>query len=179
MSKVMSHSDGVRQTAERGGCVRVRNSNTLRPRVLPPSMFCCFAATNCAPLFFIWRHQWLIIVVFSYIIHCSFIHCIASKGSEQLKRSKAEGQQLEEAVKINLGLLSLKQCMEALNRGASHIPYQSSMLTSILQGALGGTRVDIDDSSTSYFVNSRTLMGCTDPHKKGGWRTPPVFPRVR
>jgi len=66
--------------------------------------------------------------------------CLADLGgSEQLKRSKAEGQQLEEAVKINLGLLSLKQCMEALNRGASHIPYQSSMLTSILQGALGGT----------------------------------------
>ena len=66
--------------------------------------------------------------------------CLADLGgSEQLKRSKAEGQQLEEAVKINLGLLSLKQCMEALNRGASHVPYQSSMLTSILQGALGGT----------------------------------------
>jgi hypothetical protein len=54
-------------------------------------------------------------------------------------RPNTEGQQLDEAVKINMGLLSLKQCMEALNRRADHIPYSSSMLTSILQGALSGT----------------------------------------
>ena len=30
-----------------------------------------------------------------------------------------------------------------------------------------GRSVNIDDSSTSFFVNSRTLMGCTDPLKRG------------
>ena len=32
---------------------------------------------------------------------------------------------------------------------------------------------NIDDSSTSFFVNSRTLMGCTGP-RNGGRRTPSV-----
>ena len=33
---------------------------------------------------------------------------------------------------------------------------------------------DIDDSSTSLLVNSRTLMGCTDPLRRGCRRTPSV-----
>ena len=49
---------------------------------------------------------------------------------------------------------------------------QSSKQQMIIQSAVGlligdGTSVNIDDSSTSFFVNSRTLMGCTDPLKRG------------
>ena len=48
---------------------------------------------------------------------------------------------------------------------------QSSKQQMIIQSAVGlligdGTSVNIDDSSTSFFVNSRTLMGCTEaPHQ--------------
>lgn len=45
--------------------------------------------------------------------------CLADLGgSEQLKRSKAQGERLREAVQINLGLLALKNCVAALTSGA-------------------------------------------------------------
>lgn len=45
--------------------------------------------------------------------------CLADLGgSEQLKRSKAQGERLREAVQINLGLLALKGCVSALTDGA-------------------------------------------------------------
>ncbi|EDQ87282.1 uncharacterized protein MONBRDRAFT_38064 [Monosiga brevicollis MX1] len=65
--------------------------------------------------------------------------CLADLGgSEQLKKSRATGQQLQEAVQINMGLLALKECIDALKRRRSHIPYMSSRLTSLLQPALMG-----------------------------------------
>lgn len=36
------------------------------------------------------------------------------------------GQHMKEAVNINLGLLSLKKCIEAINNKASYVPYQVS-----------------------------------------------------
>ena len=36
-----------------------------------------------------------------------------------------------------------------------------------MNGDLDPSSVNIDDSSTSFFVNSRTLMGCTDPLRRG------------
>ena len=39
------------------------------------------------------------------------------------------GDQMREAIHINLGLLSLKQCVDAINRGASYVPFQNSKLT--------------------------------------------------
>lgn len=72
--------------------------------------------------------------------------CLADLGgSEQLKKSKATGDRLTEAVKINQGLLALKQCIDALN-GQRHVPYYASTLTSLLKGALGG------NSRTSLVV---------------------------
>eukprot|EP00049_Salpingoeca_infusionum_P018336 m.356769 g.356769 ORF g.356769 m.356769 type:complete len:753 (-) comp17623_c0_seq1:300-2558(-) len=67
------------------------------------------------------------------------ILCLADLGgSEQIKKSKAVGERLREAVQINMGLLALKQCMTALRRGRSHVPYSSSMLTQVLRPALDG-----------------------------------------
>ena len=75
-------------------------------------------------------------------------------GSEQVKRSKVDhggydaetgtalgfqlGDNMREAVNINLGLLALKKCISALNDGASYVPYQDSKLTMLLSPALGG-----------------------------------------
>jgi hypothetical protein len=59
-----------------------------------------------------------------------------NKGSENVKRSEVHhgemhehyghilGNQMREAVYINLGLLALKKCIDALNRGHSYVPYQ-------------------------------------------------------
>ncbi len=44
----------------------------------------------------------------------------------------------QEAVNINLGLLSLRTCITALVEGDSHVPYGNSKLTQLLSGALGG-----------------------------------------
>lgn len=77
-------------------------------------------------------------------------------GSEQIKKSQpfrlvgeksleSEKERVKEAVNINLGLLSLKQCVEAL-RKRRHVPYGDSKLTMLLSAGLGG------DSKTSVVV---------------------------
>jgi kinesin family protein 5 len=85
-------------------------------------------------------------------------------GSEQVKKSKVDagvsrlgtqaehsvgfqmGDRMREAVYINLGLLALKKCIEALNNEASYVPYSDSKLTMLLSTGLGG------DSKTSVVV---------------------------
>eukprot|EP00553_Chaetoceros_curvisetus_P013254 CAMPEP_0204642126 /NCGR_PEP_ID=MMETSP0717-20131115/51520_1 /ASSEMBLY_ACC=CAM_ASM_000666 /TAXON_ID=230516 /ORGANISM="Chaetoceros curvisetus" /LENGTH=468 /DNA_ID=CAMNT_0051662871 /DNA_START=119 /DNA_END=1525 /DNA_ORIENTATION=+ len=77
-------------------------------------------------------------------------------GSEQIKKSQpfklagkkpsaSEKERVNEAVKINLGLLSLKRCVEAL-RNKRHVPYGDSKLTMLLSAGLGG------DSKTAVLV---------------------------
>ena len=56
------------------------------------------------------------------------------------------GEHLREAVYINLGLLSLKKCIEALNMKYPYVPYQDSKLTMILSEGLSG------NSKTSIIV---------------------------
>ena len=59
--------------------------------------------------------------------------CLADLGgSEQIKKSGVKGEQLQEAVKINAGLLALKQCISRLNEQAGYVPYQDSRLTQML-----------------------------------------------
>lgn len=81
-------------------------------------------------------------------------------GSEQLKSSqprknfnandeeskKEMSKRLQEAVFINLGLLALKQVVEALRKKARNPPYSDSKLTMMLSSGLGG------DSKTSVIV---------------------------
>lgn len=87
-------------------------------------------------------------------------------GSEQVKKSQVEagkvregventfslgfqlGQHMRETVYINLGLLALKKCVEALNNQALYVPYQDSKLTMLLSEGLGG------NSKTSIIVCS-------------------------
>lgn len=85
-------------------------------------------------------------------------------GSEQVKKSKVESgvsqvqgdfsvgfkkhERMREAVNINLGLLALKKCIEALNTSASYVPFQDSKLTMLLSQGLGG------DCKTSVIVCS-------------------------
>ena len=79
-------------------------------------------------------------------------------GSEQVKKSLVDagvnrtvgeaeafslgfqlGEHMREAVYINLGLLALKKCIEALNNDQPYVPYQDSKLTMLLSSGLGDT----------------------------------------
>jgi len=79
-------------------------------------------------------------------------------GSEQLKKSQPfqngtneehnkmeRKERVREAVNINLGLLALKQCVEARRR-KKFVPYADSKLTMMLSSGLGG------DSKTAVIV---------------------------
>lgn len=67
-------------------------------------------------------------------------------GSEQIKKSQPQArdslncrrEREQEAININLGLLALKQCVEALQKKRNHVPYSDSKLTMILSEGLGG-----------------------------------------
>lgn len=59
-------------------------------------------------------------------------------GLERVKRSGAEGSLLREAQCINRSLQSLGDVVEALRRGAQHVPCRNSKLARLISGALGG-----------------------------------------
>ena len=56
-------------------------------------------------------------------------------GSERAKETGTAGQQFNEGVQINKGLLALGNVIGALTEGSArkHIPYRDSKLTRILQ----------------------------------------------
>jgi len=59
-------------------------------------------------------------------------------GAEQVKASQVTGERLRETIYINMGLLALKKCIDALHRKENFVPYGDSQLTKILSTALGG-----------------------------------------
>eukprot|EP00501_MAST-03F_sp_TOSAG23-6_P002388 GSMAST32.ASY1.ANO1.2496.1 assembled CDS len=82
-------------------------------------------------------------------------------GSEQVKKRFVLGQHMREAIYINTGLLALKHCISALNRGDSFIPYQNDKLTMLLSPALGGNSkacvivcASMDDSNASETLQA-------------------------
>lgn len=75
----------------------------------------------------------------------SRFHLVDLAGSERIKRTKAEGQRLQEGIKINAGLLALGNVISALgeSKPPSHIPYRDSKLTRLLQNSLGGNSMTV------------------------------------
>jgi hypothetical protein len=57
-------------------------------------------------------------------------------GSESVSKSHAQGERLTEANNINKGLLALGNCISAISRKLSHIPFRDSTLTKVLRGLL-------------------------------------------
>ncbi|XP_015713075.1 kinesin-like protein KIF28P isoform X2 [Coturnix japonica] len=79
----------------------------------------------------------------------SVINLVDLAGSERQKSSGSEKDRLKEGTRVNLSLTTLGNVISALaevatGRKVLHIPYRDSVLTKLLQSALGG--------------NSRTIM---------------------
>lgn len=68
-------------------------------------------------------------------------------GSERLKKSEVTGDMQKEAIEINKSLTALGDVIEALTKGAQHVPYKNHKLTLVMSDALGGS------SKTLMFVN--------------------------
>merc|ERR1740130_2136455 len=68
----------------------------------------------------------------------SQLHLVDLAGSERVKKSRAQGGRLIEAVGINSSLMVLGQCIAARVEDRSHVPYYESRLTLLLRSALGG-----------------------------------------
>ncbi|XP_027465995.1 kinesin-like protein KIF28P [Zalophus californianus] len=73
----------------------------------------------------------------------SSINLVDLAGSERQKSSGSEGDRLKEGSRVNLSLTSLGNVISALADAATgkrvlHVPYRDSVLTKLLQPALGG-----------------------------------------
>mmetsp|Transcript_63376 Transcript_63376/g.205750 ORF Transcript_63376/g.205750 Transcript_63376/m.205750 type:complete len:502 (-) Transcript_63376:69-1574(-) len=76
----------------------------------------------------------------------SQLHLVDLAGSERVKKSRAQGGRLVEAVGINSSLMVLGQCIASRVESRPHVPYYESRLTLLLRSALGG------DSRTSVVI---------------------------
>jgi centromeric protein E len=79
-------------------------------------------------------------------VQLSELNLVDLAGSECLSQAPHTGQH-RETIHINLSLTQLKSVIQALSRGADHVPFRNSALTKIMRNSLGG--------------NSRTLVLCT------------------
>ena len=77
----------------------------------------------------------------------STLYLVDLAGSERVSKSRASGSRLDEARNINLALLALGNCIQALSdKKAKYVPFRDSKLTRILEDSLGG------NSKTSLIV---------------------------
>eukprot|EP00069_Balaena_mysticetus_P006260 bmy_18502T0 len=97
----------------------------------------------------------------------SSINLVDLAGSERQKSSGSEGDRLREGSRVNLSLTNLGNVISALADAAMgkkvlHIPYRDSVLTKLLQSALGGnsrtTLVKAKKIRNKAVVNTSTLM---------------------
>uniref|UniRef100_A0A7S1U4N2 Uncharacterized protein n=1 Tax=Phaeomonas parva TaxID=124430 RepID=A0A7S1U4N2_9STRA len=90
------------------------------------------------------------------IVKEAHLHLVDLSGSENIKRSGAEGLRVMEAKNIGLGLLALGRCIGALFARNEHIPFRDSRLTRILADSLGG------DSFTVMVLNATPVVSMVD-----------------
>jgi kinesin family protein 5 len=79
----------------------------------------------------------------------SKLYLVDLAGSERIKKSKATGVRLQEAVGINESLLTIGKVISALVEGRPHVPYLESKLTTLLRNSFGG------NCKTTVFINCR------------------------
>ena len=87
----------------------------------------------------------------------SVLYLVDLAGSERVKKSKAVGSRLDEAKNINLALLALGNCIQALaDKKAKFVPFRDSKLTRLLEDSLGGnskTSLIVTIGPSSYHAN--------------------------
>jgi chromosome segregation ATPase len=77
----------------------------------------------------------------------SILYLVDLAGSERASKSRAVGSRLDEAKNINLALLALGNCIQALaDKKSKFVPFRDSKLTRLLEDSLGG------NSKTSLIV---------------------------
>eukprot|EP00752_Nemacystus_decipiens_P003758 g3461.t2 len=85
-------------------------------------------------------------VASGYVQHGK-LNLIDLAGSERIKSTAAEGQQLKEAQNINRSLSALGDVINSLGSGSKHVPYRNSKLTFLLQDSLSS------NAKVLMFVN--------------------------
>ncbi|OMJ91670.1 hypothetical protein SteCoe_5697 [Stentor coeruleus] len=94
----------------------------------------------------------------------STLYLVDLAGSERVSKTKVSGVRLDEAKNINLALLALGNCIQALAEGKSkYIPFRDSKLTRLLEDSLGGNSktsliVTIGPAITNYQESVASLM---------------------
>ncbi|KAK9723293.1 hypothetical protein K7432_002040 [Basidiobolus ranarum] len=93
-------------------------------------------------------------------------HLIDLAGSEDNRRTGNGKDRMAESAAINKSLFVLGQVVEALNAGATRIPYRDSKMTRILQDSLGGRSlammiVNIAPGQKFYLDTHNTLNFAT------------------
>ena len=87
-------------------------------------------------------HVMLILEVIQYFPNDTSIRGVLNvvdlAGSEKVSKTGASGIQLEQGIKINLGLSTISNVINHLIEGKMYIPYRDSKITRILQDSLGG-----------------------------------------
>ncbi|ETV82574.1 hypothetical protein H257_05169 [Aphanomyces astaci] len=71
-------------------------------------------------------------------VYRSQLNLVDLAGSERVKKSLVRGVHVNELKAINLSLSALGNCISALSKQQSHVPYRDSKLTRLLQYSLGG-----------------------------------------
>lgn len=95
----------------------------------------------------------------------SYVTFIDLAGSEKMltsSTSTANKLELQESVRINSSLTSLRDVLEALAKKTSHVPYRNSKFTSIMQPFLGqqtktAVIINISNSSRYYYQTKSSL----------------------
>ena len=62
---------------------------------------------------------------------------------DQFSTGFQHSERMRETVNINLGLLALKKCIEALNNNLKYVPFQDSKLTMLLSDGLLNCKTSI------------------------------------
>ena len=66
-----------------------------------------------------------------YVLLCLAGSYRSAGADQQFSLGFELGERMRETVHINLGLLALKKCVEALNNRAPYVPYMDSKLTMV------------------------------------------------
>ena len=97
-------------------------------------------------------------------------------GSERVKKSGATGEQLKEAMAINMSLSALGNVINALATEQAHVPYRDHRLTMLMSDSLGGSAKTLMFCNVSPSVRPLRFLSCASrsltprrPNRRTTW----------